>query len=59
MTEVIRGAKAVSHAIGVSPATLGRMIRKGQIAVRKGGTGGRTSPIMIERHEAERIRKGR
>lgn len=52
--QIIRGAKRIAHELGVSQSTLSRMVEKGLVPVRKGGCGGRTSPLVID---ADALRK--
>jgi len=45
----LKTAKQIAHELGVCERTVTRMVRKGLLPATKGGCGGRTSPLVIER----------
>lgn len=53
-SQVLRGSKLIAHELGVSVRTLYRQMEKGLVPVQKGGTGGRTSPLLLDRSEIGR-----
>lgn len=53
--DTIRGAKAIAHELGWSVATLHRM--KGRLPLYKDCTGGRTSPLAINREDIEAFKR--
>lgn len=53
---VVKSAKVIGKALGVSERTIRRMAKAGKLAVKKGPN---TSPYAIERGELERLRKAR
>ncbi|MFG1202224.1 helix-turn-helix domain-containing protein [Xanthobacter aminoxidans] len=55
----LKTAKQIAHALGVSERTVSRMVRKGLLPATKGGCGGRTSPLVIERKALETVKKAR
>ncbi|MDQ0347876.1 hypothetical protein [Ancylobacter vacuolatus] len=55
--EVIRGSAAIAHAFGWSRSTLNRM--KARLPLRKGCTGGKTSPLEIDRRDVEAFKRAR
>ncbi|WP_127088316.1 helix-turn-helix transcriptional regulator [Aquabacter cavernae] len=46
---VLRGAKQIAHELGVSVRTLHRQIKAGKVPVEKGGCGGKTSFLLLDR----------
>lgn len=55
--DVIRGSAAIAHAFGWSRSTLNRM--KERLPLRKGCTGGKTSPLEIDRKDVEAFKRAR
>jgi len=53
----IRTLKCIAHELGVSSATVRRMVAKGRLPVTKGGVGGRTSPMLLDRRHLENLKK--
>lgn len=45
----LKTAKQIAHELGVCERTVTRMVRKGLLPATKGGCGGRTSPLVMER----------
>ncbi len=45
----IRGAKAIAHELGCSQRTVSRLAAEGRLPVRKGFSGGKTSPLITDR----------
>lgn len=46
---VIRGAKAIAHELGCSQRTVTRLAADGVLPVKKGFSGGKTSPLITDR----------
>lgn len=45
----LKTSKQIAHELNVSIRTVSRMVAKGILPVQKGGCGGRTSPLQIDR----------
>lgn len=56
---LIRGAKRIAFELGCSPRTVSKLVADGKLPVRKGFSGGRTSPLMIERKALQSLIRGR
>ncbi|WAC25758.1 hypothetical protein [Ancylobacter sp. SL191] len=55
--DYIRGTKAIAHELGVSRATFFRLRAQGQVpGLSKVGTGGKTSPVVMDRKSLQRLR---
>ncbi|MCS0494351.1 helix-turn-helix domain-containing protein [Ancylobacter sp. MQZ15Z-1] len=54
----IRGAKAIAHELGCSPRTVSRLAANGKLPVKKGFSGGPTSPLIAERKALENFKCG-
>ncbi len=48
-SHLLRTSKQIAYELGVCQRTVTRMVRKGLLPATKGGCGGRTSPLVIER----------
>ncbi|MFG1297534.1 helix-turn-helix domain-containing protein [Xanthobacter variabilis] len=55
----LKTTKQIAHALGVSERTVGRMVQKGVLPARKGGCGGRTSPLILDRQAVENLKLSR
>lgn len=53
---MLRGSKLIAHELGVSVRTLHRQMGKGLVPIQKGGTGGRTSPLLLDRAAIGRLK---
>lgn len=53
-TRPLRSAAVIAKALGCSPRTVQRLVRKGSLKVRK--LNGPTSPLIASRAEIERLR---
>ncbi|QIB32670.1 helix-turn-helix transcriptional regulator [Ancylobacter pratisalsi] len=56
---IIRGAKAIAHELGCSPRTVSRLAANGKLPVKKAFSGGRTSPLVINRKELDDLKHDR
>ncbi|WGD31871.1 helix-turn-helix domain-containing protein [Ancylobacter sp. WKF20] len=54
----IRGAKAIAHELGCSRRTVTKMVAEGKLPAKHGFSGGRTSPLIIERKALDRLKIG-
>lgn len=45
----IRGTKAIAHELGCSRRTVARLAADGKLPVKKGFSGGKTSPLITDR----------
>lgn len=52
----LKTSKQIAHELGVSQRTVGRMVRSGQLPATKGGCGGRTSPLILEREALKNVK---
>jgi transposase len=52
----LRGAACIAKALGISERTVRRMVENGTLLATK--LNGRTSPLVAERSEIERLRRG-
>lgn len=56
---LIRGAKAIAHELGCSPRTISKLVAEKRLPARHGLSGGRTSPLVIERKALDDFKRGR
>ncbi|MBS9476075.1 helix-turn-helix domain-containing protein [Ancylobacter radicis] len=57
-SSLIRGAKAIAHELGCSRRTVTKMVAEGKLPAKHGFSGGRTSPLIIERKALLSLRGG-
>lgn len=55
----IRGAKAIAHELGCSRRTVSKLVADGKIPAKHGFSGGKTSPLIIERKALDDLKYGR
>lgn len=55
---LIRGAKAIAHELGCSPRTISKLVAEKKLPARHGLSGGRTSPLVIERKALDDFKHG-
>ncbi|WP_035715463.1 helix-turn-helix domain-containing protein [Azorhizobium doebereinerae] len=53
----LKTSKQIAHELNVSTRTVSRMVAKGMLPVQKGGCGGRTSPLQIDRADLAKLVK--
>ncbi|WP_238121744.1 MULTISPECIES: helix-turn-helix domain-containing protein [unclassified Xanthobacter] len=53
----LKTAKQIAHELGVCERTVTRMVRKGILPATKGGCGGRTSPLILEREALKNLNR--
>ena len=52
----LRTSKQIAHELGVSLRTVTRWTQKGILPATKTGSGGRTSPLQVDRRAIERLK---
>lgn len=52
----LRTSKQIAHELGVSLRTVTRWTQKGILPATKAGSGGRTSPLQVDRRAIERLK---
>ncbi|MCL8385858.1 helix-turn-helix domain-containing protein [Xanthobacter aminoxidans] len=53
----IRTSKQIAHELGISQRTVTRWTQKGILPATKTGSGGRTSPLEVDRRAVEKLKK--
>ncbi|WP_394101403.1 helix-turn-helix domain-containing protein [Xanthobacter wiegelii] len=53
----LRTSKQIAHELGVSQRTVTRWTQKGILPAVKTGSGGRTSPLVVDRRALEKLKK--
>lgn len=56
---LIRGAKAIAHELGCSRRTVSKLVADGKIPAKHGFSGGKTSPLIVERKALDELKNGR
>lgn len=56
---LIRGTKAIAHELGCSPRTVSKLVAEKKLPARHGLSGGRTSPLVIERKVLDEFKYAR
>ncbi|MFK8250672.1 helix-turn-helix domain-containing protein [Ancylobacter terrae] len=54
----IRGSKAIAAELGCSVRTVRKLVSAGKIPARHGFSGGRTSPIIVQRKALDEFKLG-
>lgn len=57
-SQIIRGTKAIAHELGCSPRTISKLVAEKRLPARHGFSGGRTSPLVIERKALDAFKRG-
>ncbi len=55
--QLIRGAKAIAHELGCSRRTVSKLVAEGKIPAKHGFSGGRTSPLIVERKALDHFKR--
>ena len=56
---IIRGSKAIAHELGCCRRTVSKAVADGTLPAKRGFSGGKTSPLIIERKQLEDFKRGR